>query len=209
MKIENIQHLEDEVRIDFDNGEVVFVPKLLFYDFQLKIGASVESQQYLSLLQAKKKHQVQQYVHQLLTHRDLSSYEINHKLSVKFKLSQEDINEVIAPYKDKKIIDDDRYAKEKINQLSLRGYGYAKIVAYFEQKGLPMEEILSYFTDDYPQLEHSAAFAVAQKYIRLKKSTDEKIKKGLYQRLISAGFTSETIHATMNKVGLTIDFPWE
>lgn len=209
MKIENIQHLEDEVRIDFDNGEVVFVPKLLFYDFQLKIGASIEPQQYLSLLQAKKKHQVQQYVHQLLTHRDLSSYEIYHKLSVKFKLSQEDINEVIAPYKDKKIIDDDRYTKEKISQLSLRGYGYAKIVAYFEQRGFPLEEIAYCFPSNYAQIEHSAALTIAQKYIRSKKAADDKVKKGLYQRLINAGFTSQTIHATMNEVGLTIDFPWE
>lgn len=205
MKILEVKYQEKEAKIYLDNGEIITMPLFVYYDFQLRIGQTLDTTLYQELLEAKMAQQIKEYINKTLTMRDISSYEICDKVATKFFIKKEKAREYVLPYLTANIIDDARYLKERIYHLILRQYGEYRIYMQLESKGFSKQEIEAQFDEELKAKEEEQASAVAQKYMRLKNKSPDKQKNGLFQKLQYCGYRYELVMRVMKQVGFKIN----
>lgn len=116
----------------------------------------------------------------------------------KFDLSIEVINRIIEKLEDKKLLDDSKYANNKLDSYNRMFYSKQKIIKLLQKDGVAMEIIDSVITKYDGNNEFEFAIKNAHKYYkRSGQRSISYIKKYIYENLIKDGFTQEAINVAM------------
>ena len=132
------------------------------------------------------------YALRLLNRKDYTEKEIRDKL-LKKSQNGEEINEVIEYLKEKRFIDDIRYAQNYLYFRLKRGYGKRRVVHELLNKGIGEDLIESVITS-----EDESAEEVFLKKLTLLKGKKNKRKK-LFDFMYRRGFDSDKIVELLNK----------
>jgi len=132
------------------------------------------------------------YALRLLNRKDYTEKEIRDKL-LKKSQNGEEINEVIEYLKEKRFIDDIRYAQNYLYFRLKRGYGKRRVVHELLNKGIGEDLIESVMTS-----EDESAEEVFLKKLTLLKGKKNK-RKRLFDFMYRRGFDSDKIVELLNK----------
>ena len=132
------------------------------------------------------------YALRLLNRKDYTEKEIRDKL-LKKSQSKDEIDEVIEYLKEKRFIDDVRYAQNYLYFRLKRGYGKRRVVHELLNKGIAEELI-----DSVLKTENEDAEEVFLKKLKLLEGKKNKRKK-LFDFMYRRGFDSEKIIELLNK----------
>ena len=132
----------------------------------------------------------------ILTRREHSAHEINHKLSSK-GFFEEDIEQVLALLQEQGYQSDERYSEHYIRHRSNRGYGPRRIRMELKEKGVSSSTIQSEIEQAEVDWYELAEQVRAKKFKGLQAQTWE--EKGKQKQFLDyRGFTQEQIESCID-----------
>lgn len=202
----NIVYEDDIAQLYLDNGEVIEIPLLLYYDLQLKVNQPLDLSLYHRLLEVRKEEKMKHYVHRTLTKKDASSHELIHYLETKFGASKEQVSRILLPYIQAGVINDERYLKDKIEDLLRKQQGRERIRRFLEEKGFDEAQFDEVWNENHALIELQQARLVVIKYQKQKASKPEgKWLRGLFQRLHYCGYNEAILYQVLREIGVQLD----
>ena len=138
----------------------------------------------------------------LLTRRDHTCFEIFQKLGQR-GFDGGVIDRVVAECRRLDYLDDERTARIYIGQLARRGFGFRRIRAELQKKGLAGERFEKIFAERRAEIdEHELAHKVMLKKLKRLESVEDhrKRKEKIYRFLYSRGFEPSVIAEVMRKM---------
>ncbi|MEI6498341.1 MAG: regulatory protein RecX [bacterium] len=141
-----------------------------------------------------------QYALDMISLRDRSEFEL-HKKMVRKEYSEEEIATTIEWLKDKKFLNDERFAEHFIKyQMSLGRVGKQKIKLKLYQLGVA-EDLINKYLNDQGENELENAQIQAQKWLVRSKITDKYEQKNkLFRFLLGRGFNYDIIIKATEKL---------
>lgn len=131
------------------------------------------------------------YLINLLSRRDYSSYEIRCKMNEK-NFSEQEINHALTHCQQKNWQNDQRFAEHYLNSRAQKGYGANRIRQELKQlKGINsiiIEEVLSQSEIDWSEL---AEKVIQKKFAQYQGKLDLKTKQKIWRYMLSHGFYAE------------------
>ena len=205
MKIERITKKDNRnVVIHFDNEEKLIINLEVFIKSGLKKGMGVSSDRFSFLIDENRRYYVKLYAIRLLARRPHSEQELRTKLFQK-RYEKEMISDAIEELKEKKLIDDYKFAliftEEKMRT---KLWGEKKIKGELIKKGISRELISQVIEEKLPEGNKlNDAVILAEKKMKMlshQKLERRKLAERIYSYLSSRGYDYETSRDAVEKV---------
>lgn len=195
MKIQSIEKYKGNTyRVDFYDGEPVFLNREIISEFNLKEETAVPAEALEQILYASDYRRARERALYLLEVRDYSFYELYNKLMQNY--SEEISMEVTNKMAEIGLINDRRYAERQArNLIEVKKYGAYRAKMELQRKGLDsdlVEEILSVYEDDTIERLYEL---VEKKYARY--LTDEKGFRKVKAALARNGYSYADVKAVL------------
>ena len=135
------------IKIIKDKAVLTFEERVIKIDLDTYLngyyypGKELDEEEFHYLLESEKLTSAKRYLMTLLSSRPYTEKMIREKLSLKHHLSKEEIETLLSPYLEAKIIDDENYAYSYTEELIEKGYGRKTILSKLSERGIK-EEIL-------------------------------------------------------------------
>lgn len=194
--IEKIEITKDALIIA--NGDSYHVHLSYFANNPLHEGQVLDSEEFADYIFEGRLFKCQLDLTKALSRKDMTIKEAYNYL-VKHSYPKDIVNKVINIYKDKGILDDERYIQEYLKKSIRRNMGLVRCVYELEQKGFKSSEIEKYLSPRLREEEERKALALAQKTYRLKGNY-----RNVYYKLSYAGYDEELIQKVLREIGCDI-----
>ena len=123
------------IKIIKDKAVLTFEERVIKIDLDTYLngyyypGKELDEEEFHYLLENEKLTSAKRYLMTLLSSRPYTEKMIREKLSLKHHLSKEEIETLLSPYLEAKIIDDENYAYSYTEELIEKGYGRKTILS--------------------------------------------------------------------------------
>lgn len=142
-----------------------------------------------------------QSVLRLIAQRDYSEFELKEKMQKKYRLSDEEWNEIAEYLKEKGLIDDRRYLKDRIEAHFYQYRGQYRIIEDLRKRGFSREEIENVLEEYDPDAEVERALIRAEDFLkRQRRGSRYEREEKMKAHLVRQGFRYETIMQVLNMV---------
>ena len=149
----------------------------------------LSSEEYQNLKKMAKNKKAKDYLTRLLSSHMYTKKELTDKLSIRFSLTQEEIQYLLHPFEESDIISDIRYANEYCQAKLEQGHGRRYILEELKKKGIS-KEILSSLPPMSEQEEEILPSLIQRMDKARSSSTIEKRKEDILISLIRRGYDS-------------------
>lgn len=201
--IKKIKEKNDDVLLYLDE-EKIRIPVDIYFKYSLKnlpglddeLYSILKNEQllYLSYVGCLKKLSIKDY-----TSKQISDYLYKQGLSA---MQLNDILERLLKYQ---LVDDEKYAINRISFLNKSNYSYKQIKRKLINDGINEDIINNYLTNDYDS-ELQKAENIANKYMNaLKRDSLNNKKQKIISKLLYQGFTYEIANEAMNSLNLSVE----
>ena len=188
------------IKIIKDKAVLTFEERVIKIDLDTYLngyyypGKELDEEEFHYLLESEKLISAKRYLMTLLSSRPYTEKMIREKLSLKHHLSKEEIETLLSPYLEAKIIDDENYAYSYTEELIEKGYGRKAILSKLSERGikeeiLEGEQLSSLLKNDS---EHLSAL-VRKEALRKKDLSLAKLKSHLKLFFLKRGFQEECV----------------
>ncbi len=144
------------------------------------------------------------YLLRLLSERRYTRSELKIKLEKKYMLSEIEADEILSPYIENHLIDDEAYMKDYLETKIEQGYGRNYLLAQLQKKGIS-PTLLSSIPKEL-QDQDEILFSLIEKMNRTQSSmTQEKKKESIFLALLRRGFSSSQAKKAIEEFYSTID----
>lgn len=152
-------------------------------------GKEISEEDMESLKKNSRLKKAKDYLLRLLSERRYTQFELRTKLEKKYSLSQAETQEILSPYIENHLIDDDAYMRDYLETKIEQGYGRNYLLAQLQKKGISQERLAS-IPKEFPN-QDEILFSLVEKMNRAKSSiTLEKKKESIFSALLRRGFSS-------------------
>ena len=136
--VQNVEASKDGVHILFSDRELV-LDTSSYTDLFLYPGKELDEEEFHHVVSLSERRSAIHYVSKLLCNRRYTYKQLFDKVRMKFQLKEEDIHEILFPYTQSGILDDEKYALDYI-QLGLEeGYYFPYLKQKLIEKGIHRE----------------------------------------------------------------------
>ena len=197
------------VRVHFDNDEVLFLSVDILYKSGLKKNDEISDDRFSSLIKENRLFHIKQRAFRYLGRRQHSTSELRIKLKQK-GYETEYINEVLDNLKNKNYLDDTKFAEMFVEEkMKLKLWGEQKLRGELIKRGINSEiisDVLKNKISDEDKLNNTMIIA-SKKYDTLKNRNVEKdvIKRKLITFLNSRGYNYDVIKEVCDKLIIEVD----
>lgn len=142
--------------------------------------------------------QIRESALNMLSRREHSQFELRQKLSLRFKDSEVDIEDLLSQLIEENYQSDQRFCESFIRYRQQKGYGQARILSELRQKGLDPELITLCLNDaevDWFEL----ALKLKRSKFGEQVTQDYKVKSKQYRYLQYRGFSSDQINYAIHE----------
>ena len=140
MIINSIKIKNNKITCTIDSKEFI-ISSDTYSKFYLYPNKEISTEEFNSILADSKLIKAKNYIQQLLTKSSYTCHDLKKKLIQKFKLTSNELDEILQPYIDSNIIDDYTYALDYIQSKNNLCYGENYLKEKLIQKGIS-EEII-------------------------------------------------------------------
>ncbi len=152
-------------------------------------GKELSLEEMESLRKNSRQKKAKDYLLLLLSQRRYTQAELEAKLEKKYFLTKKEAMELLSPYIESHLIDDEAYMKDYLEAKIEQGYGTDYILSQLRKKGIS-ENLLSSIPKENPDQEE-ILFSLVEKMNRSKSSMIlEKKKESIFSTLLRRGFSS-------------------
>lgn len=178
----------------------------IIYKYRLKEGMEIQTDFIEDILKKEQQIKANNYAIRIIEHHSKTVKQLKDKMKEK-GYEEEFINNSIQFLQEYNYINDEKYAKQYINDKVRFGKdGRNKIKMNLMQKGVDKEIIQEQLNDIDSDLETDNAFELAERKMRSYKSLDLPTqRRRLYSFLQRKGYKGDIINKVMNKIFKNID----
>ena len=138
--------------------------------------------------------------------KDRTNKEIVDYINSKYNLDTKEVNSIVDKLKEKKLIDDRKYAEDQVYYLNSLLNSYRSIRAKLLKKGINDEIIEEVMDEKDEHQEYANAFKIANKYVNTLKNVSVNMKKQqVKQKLYRNGFSMDTINEVIDNMDFVYD----
>lgn len=196
-------------KVEFDNGEYLFLTSETIFKFGLRKGDDIGNDIYEQLLEENKKYFIREKALSLLVRRPHSAFELKVKLQQR-KFDFHLIDEVIELLKKNNLLNDSLFVEKFIaEKISKKNLSIRKIESELIKKGINRNIIKNEIVKiEENNFEYESALKSVQKKIHQLKNRGiegNELNRKIYSYLASKGYDYDVINKIVNEFKLNQD----
>lgn len=196
-------------KVEFDNGEYLFLTSETIFKFGLRKGDDIGNDIYEQLLEENKKYFIREKALSLLARRPHSAFELKVKLQQR-KFDFHLIDEVIELLKKNNLLNDSLFVEKFIaEKISKKNLSIRKIESELIKKGINRNIIKNEIAKiEENNFEYESALKSVQKKIHQLKNRGiegNELNRKIYSYLASKGYDYDVINKIVNEFKLNQD----
>lgn len=196
-------------KVEFDNGEYLFLTSETIFKFGLRKGDDIGNDIYEQLLEENKKYFIREKALSLLARRPHSAFELKVKLQQR-KFDFHLIDEVIELLKKNNLLNDSLFVEKFIaEKISKKNLSIRKIESELIKKGINRNIIKNEIVKiEENNFEYESALKSVQKKIHQLKNRGiegNELNRKIYSYLASKGYDYDVINKIVNEFKLNQD----
>ena len=176
-----------------------------YYNLGIRNDSLITEDEYLSLKEKENKVLAFRKALRLLANKDYSIFIMKRKLSESLDISSDDLNAVISELQKMNLLNDEKYAENRINSLKASFVSKNTTIKKLRAEGISQEIIDRQYTEEIDE-QLKIAKKRASKYQLSTKGKSLKLKKQyIINKLINDGFSKEVAQEALK----SLDFSYE
>lgn len=202
--IQKIEYTKKEIIIYFSyqgKEEKIALSPSTYSDFYLYEGKEVSKQEMKEIKRKNDLNYAFSYAYSCIQKRDYSSASLQKKLLAK-GIKEEDALEVVHALKEQHVLDDVRFAKDRVEILEEKGYGKYYIIEDLKKEGIS-DAILAQFSFEKEREKIDKILPILSR--KWGHENDQTKRKHIFQSLLRLGYDKDLIAAAF----LTLEEPNE
>lgn len=188
--VQDVKPSKDGVHIAFENTELV-LDSSSYTDLFLYPGKEIDGEEFARLSLLSERKSAIDYVSRILSGRRYTYQQVADKVGTKFRLGKKEIDEILSPYVESGILNDQAFLSDYIQQGLDSGYCFPYLEHRLIEKGISRELFSSLDKNGFDTDEEGTILRFVSQFDRRKKQYPlRKRKADILTLLLQRGFDS-------------------